>query len=115
MERRNLTLTVEDLIMDTFELIRRRAEIIYDILDDKINFGIEEIDPSAINAFKASFVLREKSISKFKRAFRESGLYFDLYEVEETYDNYSDELPGPRGLMNEERNLLEEVQSNVYE
>ena len=94
-------LKVREVVMDLFCLINKRAEILYELLDDLINFSVDEVDNHAMDALKASFVLRERSISSFQCAFSEFGLFFDVYDVEEYYERYSAEVPGPSVMMME--------------
>lgn len=107
-------LIVKEELVEVYDLINKRAEVLYDILDDLINFSVDEIEDNAMDALKATFVLRERSISRFERAFAQFGLFFDVYDVEEYYERFSSELPGPNGMMIEEKELLEEVKLKLH-
>jgi hypothetical protein len=93
--------------------IQQRAEIIYDLLDEKINYGYGESSPDYLDGLKAAFAIKNKSFKQFKRAFRESGLYFDIGSVEATWEDFSSEIPGPSCLTTEEKSILYELQELI--
>jgi hypothetical protein len=98
----------------TYEEIVQRAEDVFNFLEEEINTFGELHNPSWVDAYKASFGLKGRSIAQFIRAFRETGLYFDINEVEGAYyeilsiSNYCNE-----GLSLVERNLLRELLNKV--
>ncbi len=98
-----------------YRLIEDRAETIFEILEDKINYGYETNSPDLLDAYKATFGLKAKSISQYCRAFRDSGLSFNISSVEAIYEEYAHCLEGYKGLSFEEKEILRELLYKVKE
>lgn len=100
-----------------YELIRERAEIIYDLIEEKIDHGFDLSNSDLTEAFRATFALKSKSISLYKRAFMDSGLNFDIESVDAVYESFSLELRGygPGELTFEERQILRELLNSINE
>ena len=98
-----------------YQLIKDRAEIVFDYIEDKINYGYEVNGTEMLDAYKACFALKNKSISQYCRAFRDSNLDFCILSVEEVYENYAFALEGPKGLAWEEKEILRELLNTINE
>jgi hypothetical protein len=98
-----------------FELIRERAEIIYELIEEKIDRGLEMESGDYLDAFKATFALKSKSIRNFKRAFEGGDLNFCIMSVEAVYENFSMEIPGPGDLTWDEKEILRQLQNSINE
>lgn len=96
-----------------YELIQERADIIFSLIEDKINYGYELGNGDLLDAYKATFALKNKSISLFKRAFRDSSLDFCISSVEAVYEDYCLEIPGPSELTWQEKEILRELLDSV--
>jgi len=101
--------------MNNYELIKERAEILYELLDERVNFGHGHCPIDYLDGFKVAFALKNKSIKLFKKAFRQSGLDFDLSSVEVVYEDFAHELPGYKGMMDEEREIINELKQKLQE
>jgi len=101
--------------MKNFDLIQERAEILYDLLDERVSYGQGHCPIDYLDGFKVAFALKNKSIKLFKKAFKQSGLDFDLSSVEVVYEDFAHELPGYKGLMNEEREIINELKQKLQE
>jgi len=95
------------------ELIQRRAELLYDQIDMRVNDSYTHIPYAFIDGLKATFALSRKSIRLYLNTFYSQGPEFDLSNVESCYEEFSDSIPGPRGLTTIERNLLRELQEKI--
>jgi hypothetical protein len=96
-----------------YEEIRERAEVVFDYIEDKINYGYEEDGTDLLDAYKATFALKHKSIAQYKRAFRDSNLEFCIGSVEAIYEDYAFALSGYSGLAWEEKEILRELLDNI--
>jgi len=96
-----------------YELIQERAEIVHTLIEEKIERGYELGNGDYLDAFKASFALKTKSISLYKRAFKESDLNFLISSVEAVYESFSIDLPGPGDLTWEEKQILKELLNSI--
>lgn len=83
--------------MIDYEDIQDRACVMYDILSEYIDRGHEEVPSHFISTFKCSLALKSKSVGLFIRSFREQGYNLDIFDIENTYDYFKDELPGGVG------------------
>lgn len=92
-----------------YELIKKRAEAIFDQIEDKINYGYDMDSPYLLDAYKATFGLKVKSISQYVRAFSDTGLVFSISSVEIVYEEYADYLEGFKGLSPAEKDILREL------
>ena len=98
-----------------FGLISERAEIVYCLIEEKIDRGYELGNSDYLDAFKASFALKTKSISLYKRAFIDSDLNFLISSVEAVYESFRIDLPGPGELTWEEKLILRELLDTINE
>lgn len=89
-----------------YYIIQQRAETLYEFLDEKFASGEIERIAQHLHAFKASFLLKSKSISKYIDAFEHAGTYFCIKEADLIYEEYADLIPGHQGLTEEEKSLL---------
>jgi hypothetical protein len=97
-----------------YKSIKERAEIIFDIIEDKLNYGYDLGNTDLLDAYKASFSLKNRSVSLYKRAFRDSPLEFCISSVEAIYEEYCDELPGFKGLTWDEKEVLRELLDLIH-
>lgn len=97
------------------EQIRERAETVFDYIEDKINYGYEVDGTDLLDAYKATFALKNKSITQYCRAFRDSNLDFCISSVEVVYEDYAYALEGHKGLAREEKEILRELLDAVNE
>ena len=95
------------------QLVKERAEIIFEILDDRIS---EECNDNTdyFDAYKATFALKHRSISLFRRAFSQGTLDFNLSSVEAVYETYCNRLPGYKGLSRIEKLILLELLEKIH-
>ncbi len=99
--------------MNNHKMIQKRAEILHEILDGEINRGSRFIPQDYYDAFKATYALKERSIGRYKKAFKQSGLDFDIPSVEVAYEDFGEQLPGIIGLMVDERAALKELKRRL--
>jgi len=92
-----------------YELIKERAEVIFDCIEERIHYGYEMDSPYLIDAYKAAFALKNKSVAQYCRAFRDSGLEFSITSVEAIYEEFSNQFEGHKGLSWQEKELLQEL------
>lgn len=99
--------------MFDFEDVQDRAEVLYDILTEEIDRGLET--PSFfLQGLKCSVALKSRSISLFKRSFSEQGYDLDIWDIRECYEHFKNELPpGGVGLTEIERNIIEELKERL--
>ncbi len=95
------------------ELIKERAEVLHDILEQYIDNYEDHLSYNFLDAFKATFALKHRSISLYRRAFQQQGLAFDISAVNECFLQFAQYLPGPRGLMDEEKEILRYLKNNT--
>lgn len=96
-----------------FDLIQRRSEELYEILDDKQKYGEIEDVSTYLHALKASYLLKTKSVRDYIKAFRHNGTYFCIKEVELVFEEYADYIPGQYGISEEEIEILKEAQEAI--
>tara|TARA_R110002049_G_scaffold265924_1_gene442040 strand:- start:5921 stop:6241 length:321 start_codon:yes stop_codon:yes gene_type:complete len=94
-------------------IARERAEIVHEILEERIESGYDLGNGDYLDAYKASFALKNKSISLYRRAFAESDLNFLISSVEAIYESFSIDLPGPGELTWGEKQILRELLNNI--
>jgi hypothetical protein len=98
-----------------FELIRERAEIIYEMIEEKIDRGFEMDNGDYLDAFKATFALKSKSIRLFRKAFEGGELNFCIMSVEAVYESFSMDIPGPGDLTWDEKEILRQLLDSINE
>lgn len=98
-----------------YEMIRERAEIVHELIEERIESGYDLGNGDYLDAYKASFALKSKSISLYKRAFIDSDLNFLISSVEAVYETFSIDLPGPGELTWEEKQILRELLNSINE
>ncbi|MGK5083740.1 hypothetical protein WDW37_10590 [Bdellovibrionota bacterium FG-1] len=87
----------------TRDLIRRRAETLFPILRDEL-LEVPE-SPELGEAYRFVYLLL-RGPRAFLSAFQNGELTLDLESIEEVYWSYRSHLPGMTGLMNEERLII---------
>ena len=91
-----------------YETIRERAEIIFSLIEEHLNYNYDLDRPDLIDAYRATFALKNKSLNMYRRAFDENEGDYSISSVEAVYEDYCHELPGYQGLAQEEVGLLRE-------
>ena len=90
-------------------LIQERAEILFDFIEEKLNYGYDYDNPDMLDAYKACFALKNRSVRQYVRAFKDSCLTFDIHSVEAIYEEFCDMLPAYQGLTSQEKDILREL------
>lgn len=96
-----------------YQLIQRRAELLYEEINMRVNDSYAHLPYEFLDGLKATFALSRKSIRLYLNTFYSQGTEFDLRNVESCYEEFSDSIPGPKGLTKFERNLLIELQDKT--
>ena len=98
--------------MDTAMVIQR-AEIIYDLIDERINDSFDVCPHDFIEAMKASFAIKGRSLALYRRAYKDTNMEIDIRCVANVYAELSEFIPGPNGLSSIEVQLIEEINESI--
>ncbi len=94
-----------------FRQVERRSNIVLEIIEEKINKGLDLDNPDLLDAYKATFCLAKRDLNLYRRSFSESGLHFCTLSTEAVWEDCSYELQGTGylGLSDFEKQILEEA------
>jgi hypothetical protein len=96
---------------NTKNLIQSRAEAIHVFARDYLRFRDEtDYEIGEVFRFTALVILGPR---RFLERFKEGCLDIDMEAVEQVYWTHQDEMPGQRGLIDEEREIIRELNQEV--
>lgn len=94
--------------MSTFNLIQRRGESLYDLLEEYFSTRFVEPEQFMYSAQKFAYLTMTKKPQSFLQVYRHQGLTIESNDVEEAIRFFQDQIPGPCYLLDEEEEIIEQ-------
>lgn len=96
------------------DLMNERGTELFDILDSRYDLtNSSSYTQEYFHGYRYAFLAMTKSPRRYRATFGDDHLHIDEYAVSSTIRNFAYEIPGPACLLDEERELIRILNTQV--